>query len=1093
MGLRSYLAIACVLSGCEREELSNASHELTNPDQNAEFVPADYDGDGYTDFAVKGANGIWYIDASRCTSTTGLPESDCSNYVDDDNDGYVNDGCGPKGAAGELATSLDACDPLYQTVNDNDGDGFIDDGCPSNRLCIGPDGFGGRWDFAYEGYGDASAIPVPADYGSIAGPADGRADLAIKDAGGMWAIDYSDNGFGRFDEIKYGYGDSTAHPMTADFDGDGRSDLAIWTTHNGTTYREWYFDYSRNGFNGWDLPCTGCPCFPTQGFGYIAGYGTDADIPALGRFDSDVCADISVKTTSGDWFFDLATNGFGSWDSPCSGCSIPLHGYGATSTPIVADYDSDGRTDLAVHDTSGYWGIDFAADGFGVWNTWPFYYGGWGGASAKYVPGHFKSTSGLLDQSVKDSFGNWYLDTASSGYGNLDESWSTSTRPVTPNTAHAYIAQTTISQPIAPFTCGNGVCDGLETCSNCTNDCTSCNGDPPAGGNFHEATVDPASLKIGVRYTVSVALVPGTYCIDAVDQDGDGKVNDGCPPAPAGTALSETACDDTVDNDNDGVINDGCPVFPVNGAGEAETVVVKANPDLNISQDLNVSDIGGDVVSTSPGSVVYPHSRRFSFVCSQWGSYRIGFMLDSGFNPDYGLTVTCTADYPGVYGHIVDKWTGNPISGATVEIGTDTRTTDGNGFYQFAALTGGPYTVRVTKSGFSPATVVNVRVPGYPVGSGGVQVDAALDWAFNLPTGVTYTTYIDYSRGRTILHTVDIDATRVPITLGKAGVTGSDFNLLKDVATSQNSAAMINGIWWMTAGDNYVQYYPTDSPAVCPNNNPTGQPAVCCNRPGESAQNTRAIGYLYMNGFVAPGKCEAGVCRPSDIECASGAFYQDPDPNRTPGPPAVLQQPWQLPMFGVFGTGTAQRAQIIKTDSDFLRSSNNWKRLPATNVPGCPAGNTCPIYDAPNIGQNKRSDYTYAFQMGQLLLFDGAVIARGVSAQLGTAFPGEFAFSRTTIGVNTAGTRVWFVIAESEGIDGGHGGTPNQIGEFYKNVLGAARAMIVDSGESTELVLRGSTTQRRVNILSSENHAADGVGYDYRPSGRVFGYIKVGP
>ncbi len=55
--------------------------------------------------------------------------------------------------------------------------------------------------------------------------------------------------------------------------------------------------------------------------------------------------------------------------------------------------------------------------------------------------------------------------------------------------------------------------------------------------------------------------------------------------------------------------------------------------------------------------------------------------------------------------------------------------------------------------------------------------------------------------------------------------------------------------------------------------------------------------------------------------------------------------------------------------------------------------------------------------------------------------------------------------------------------------------MIIDSGESTELILRGRNGQhRRVNTLSSENHAADGLAPDgdYVPSGRVFSYIKAG-
>jgi hypothetical protein len=44
------------------------------------------------------------------------------------------------------------------------------------------------------------------------------------------------------------------------------------------------------------------------------------------------------------------------------------------------------------------------------------------------------------------------------------------------------------------------------------------------------------------------------------------------------------------------------------------------------------------------------------------------------------------------------------------------------------------------------------------------------------------------------------------------------------------------------------------------------------------------------------------------------------------------------------------------------------------------------------------------------------------------------------------------------------------------------------------MILRGATGPRRVNMITSENHAADGWGVDedYCPNGRVFSWIKAG-
>lgn len=64
------------------------------------------------------------------------------------------------------------------------------------------------------------------------------------------------------------------------------------------------------------------------------------------------------------------------------------------------------------------------------------------------------------------------------------------------------------------------------------------------------------------------------------------------------------------------------------------------------------------------------------------------------------------------------------------------------------------------------------------------------------------------------------------------------------------------------------------------------------------------------------------------------------------------------------------------------------------------------------------------------------------------------------------------------------------LGEFFRDVLGATAAMNFDGGESTEMILKGASGQRIVNMLTSENNAVpDG----YVPSGVVANYLKFGP
>ena len=1043
-----FLSMATVWgAGCmaddelELETLTTEIAVIGVPPADALFAPADYDGDGLTDFAVKGGN-VWYIDLAAC-STMHAPESSCSNFIDDDLDGFVNDGCNAVNAP----ESGVQCTAPYNTAFDDDMDGYIDDGCPKNG-CLSADGFGGRWDLAFAGYGDNTAIPIPGDYGRTGGgAADGKADLAIKSASGMFAIDYADNGFGAFDAVYWGYGDANAVPWVGDFDGDGRTDLSVRTTDG---LGNWFFDYSSNGFGGWDVPCTtGCPCTVTGGGSAVGGYGGGLDMPAIGNFNGDACDDLSVKTTTGYWYFDLSGNGFG-WEPVYPGAPITFAGYGdTTARPIVANYDPgyDNRADLAVHTADGSWAIDFAADGYGAWNT-PFYGAGWGSGAAKLVPGRYTASSGNLDQGIKSVYGYWHLDRGYNGYGNWDGSYQT---PPLFDAKRAHIDGVRITQPPAAFT-----------------------------DTFTESEIAPDQLTVGVRYTLNVHLHPGTVCTAAVDDDGDGLVNDGCPIVGAG----ESQCGDASDNDGDGFPNDGCP----GNEFTATAASVRVNPDARVSPALNVEDVGGHTLQNSSLPIVYPHERRLGFTCTEPGRFRLGMMLSevntaTALHADYGLDVTCTAAKAGLYGVVRNKRTGLVIASPTVKVDGVTQSVTA-GAWHAAAVTGGPHKVLVTATGFAPVEVVNVKVPATG-GPAGIQIDTALEPGISLPTGITYKTYVDYSRGRNILHTVEIDVTKAPLTLGKAPLvdtngdgTVDDFQPLMHVAVAQNAPVMTNGIWWTLAhpGTNTVGVW--------------GQQA-CVQEQGPFFPFTRPIGYMYINGFVGPGVCSFGECRPSDVECASGKHYADPVPGRPPSTtgPALLQPAWKLPMFGISGNGGSRRARIIMTDADFMTPSSTWKHLGGT--PGCPVNSTCPIYDADN---NNQSDFDQAFQMGHFLLRNGTVIARGILAEMGSAFPGEFAFARSSIGVNAAGTRAWLVIADGEGIDGGNGATPNQLGQFYKSILLANSAMIIDSGESAELVLRTTSGHRRVNMLSSENHAADGVAPDgnFVPSGRVFATIKAG-
>lgn len=259
---------------------------------------------------------------------------------------------------------------------------------------------------------------------------DGRSDIAVFRASeNKWYILRSSDS--QVDQPIFGIaGDK---PVPADFDGDGKTDLAIFRPSSG----DWWSLSSASG---------------QQIFAHLGAAG---DVPLPSDISGDGRADYVVYRPSNFiWYRTVSSNGqftqiqFGAaadkpvigdvdgdgkfepviyrpstgdwwWQSSVDNVQRATHWGISTDIPCPGDYDGDGKTDFAVYRPSeGIWYIRYAVDG-------SYFITKFGIAEDKPVPADYDG-DGKADIAVyRPSTGVWYLLKSTEGFAALQFGIST--------------------------------------------------------------------------------------------------------------------------------------------------------------------------------------------------------------------------------------------------------------------------------------------------------------------------------------------------------------------------------------------------------------------------------------------------------------------------------------------------------------------------------------------------------------------------------------------------------------------------------------------------------------------------------------------